>query len=82
MLRGWDDTNIRIKTAKLLGCQNLSRYQGQRFSRAQVEAQFAANKKLGADTGCWKNGMLVDDDKGTLAAHFKRLDEQQQQGQQ
>jgi len=82
MLKGWDDNNIRLKAAKLLGCQNLSRYYGRHISRAEVVAELEANKQLGAQTGCWKNGMLVDDDKGTLAAHFKRQQEQQQQQQQ
>lgn len=72
MLKGWDDNNIRLKAAKLLGCQNLSRYYGRCFSRRQVEAELEANKQLGAQTGCWKNGMLVDNDSGTLAAHFKQ----------
>lgn len=79
MLKGWDDTNIRLKAAKLLGCQNLSRYFGRCFSRSEVEAELEANKQLGAQTGCWKNGMLVDDDSGTLAAHFRQQAQQQQQ---
>jgi hypothetical protein len=82
MLKGWDDTTIRLKTARLLGCQNLSRYHGRCFTRAQVEAELAANKQLGAQTSCWKNGMLVDDDSGTLAAYFKEQAQQQQQQQQ
>jgi hypothetical protein len=79
MLRGWDENNIRLKAAKLLGCQNLSRYYGRKFGRAEVEGELEANKQLGAATGCWKHGMLVDDDSGTLAAHFRQQAQQQQQ---
>jgi hypothetical protein len=76
MLQGWDDNTIRLKAAKLLGCQNLSRYYGQTLTKAHVLAECEANKQLGAATGCWKHGMLVDDDAGTLAAHFTREQEQ------
>jgi hypothetical protein len=82
MLKGWDDTSIRLKAAKLLGSQNLSRYYGRCITKAQAEAELQANKQLGAQTGCWKNGMLVDDDSGTLAAHFRQQQEHQQQEQQ
>jgi transcription initiation factor TFIID subunit TAF12 len=81
MLQGWDDHSIRIKAAKLLGCQNLSWYYGRRFSRAEAGAEFEKNQQLGAATGCWKNGMLVDDDMGTLKAHFTAQQQQQQQQQ-
>lgn len=70
MLPGWDDHNIRVKTAKLLGSQNLSWYHGRKFSKAEAEAEYEKNRQLGAQTGCWKNGLLVDDGKGTLRAHF------------
>eukprot|EP00878_Enallax_costatus_P012768 GHUV01013332.1.p1 GENE.GHUV01013332.1~~GHUV01013332.1.p1 ORF type:complete len:206 (+),score=55.18 GHUV01013332.1:187-804(+) len=71
LLHGWDDHNIRVKTAKLLGCQNLSWYHGRKFTKLEAEAEFEQNKQLGAQTGCWKNGMLVDDERGTLRAHFQ-----------
>lgn len=61
-----------------VSCMTCFRYYGQRFSRAQVLAAFEANKQLGASTGCWKHGMLVDDDAGTLAAHFRQQQQQQQ----
>ncbi|KAF8061984.1 hypothetical protein HT031_004244 [Scenedesmus sp. PABB004] len=70
LLPGWDDQAIRIKAAKALGCQNLSRYHGRRLTAAEVDAELEANRALGAATGCWKHGMLVDDDRGTLRQHF------------
>jgi hypothetical protein len=89
MLQGWDDHSIRIKAAKLLGCQNLSWFYDRRYSKAEAQAVFERNQQLGAATGCWKNGMLVDDDRGTLKAHFAaqkqdepHLQQQQQQQQQ
>jgi hypothetical protein len=70
LLPGWDHHALRGKTQKLIGCQNLSRYQGQQLTKAQVQAEQAKNKALGERTGCWKHGMLVDNDQGTLKAHF------------
>eukprot|EP00877_Chromochloris_zofingiensis_P005773 jgi/Chrzof1/15197/Cz09g31090.t1 len=72
-LQGWDDHNIRVKTSRLLGCQNLSRYVGHKFTKAAAEAELESNKQIGAETGCWKHGMLVDDDKGTLKAYLAKL---------
>eukprot|EP00879_Flechtneria_rotunda_P007372 GHRR01007733.1.p1 GENE.GHRR01007733.1~~GHRR01007733.1.p1 ORF type:complete len:199 (+),score=46.31 GHRR01007733.1:559-1155(+) len=71
LLPGWDENSIRLKAAKLLGCQNLSWYQGRRFTRAEAEFEFESNKQVGAQTGCWKQGMLVNDSKGILRAHLQ-----------
>eukprot|EP00775_Hariotina_reticulata_P005357 gene5357-5593_t len=79
MLPGWEEQHIRLKAAKLLGCQNLSRYNGQQLAKAKVQDEYNKNKSLGAETGCWKNGMLVDDNNGTLQLHFSAQQQQEVQ---
>jgi hypothetical protein len=81
MTQGWEEQHIRLKAAKLLGCQNLSQYAGKQLAKAKVQDEYEKNKALGAATGCWKNGMLVDDNNGTLHARFSEQQQQQQQQQ-
>ena len=76
-LSGWDDHTIRLKTARLIGCQNLSWYMGKKLVKEQLDAVYAKNKALGEETGCWKSGVLVDNDKGVLKAHFLQLQGEQ-----
>lgn len=35
--------------------------------RAEVDAEQAANRAIGEATGCWKAGVLVEDDDGSVA---------------
>ena len=66
----WDETALRIKASRLLGSQSLARYPGWKGDRAAVDAEQARNKALGAATGCWKSGVLVEDDFGQLTSGF------------
>ncbi|KAG2486117.1 hypothetical protein HYH03_015212 [Edaphochlamys debaryana] len=71
-LRGqWDDQQVRIRAARLMGTQSLQRYVGWKGSRAAVEAEYAKNKAIGEATGCWKGGVLVEDDHGTVRKYFE-----------
>jgi hypothetical protein len=36
--------------------------------RAAVDAEHTANRAIGEATGCWKAGVLVEDDAGSVAA--------------
>jgi hypothetical protein len=49
-----------------LGSQSLARYPGWKGDRAAVDAEHAANAALGAATGCWKSGVLVENDAGDV----------------
>ena len=31
-----------------------------------MEIEFKKNKEIGEATGCWKSGMLVEDDEGSV----------------
>ncbi|GFR52356.1 hypothetical protein Agub_g14900 [Astrephomene gubernaculifera] len=80
-LRGgkWDDQQIRMHAAKLLGSQSLARYVGWKGIKEKVEQEYARNKAIGEATGCWKGGMLVDDTNGTLRKYFEAQAEQHKQ---
>jgi len=69
----WDETSVRARAARALGRQNLSAYAGRRLSRAEVAAEAARNRAAGAATGCWKGGVLVEDDRGSVRAHFEAI---------
>lgn len=41
--------------------------------RAAIEQEFQKNKELGDATGCWKSGMLVEDDNGSVRKALEEL---------
>ncbi|KAI8104316.1 hypothetical protein M9434_002874 [Picochlorum sp. BPE23] len=63
----YDDQFIRLKTARLLGIQSLARHMGWKGDAAAVEAEYAKHKKIGEALGCWKGGVLVENDAGQVA---------------
>ena len=40
-------------------------------TKAEFEKEFKKNKELGEKLGCWKAGMLVDNDQGDVAQALK-----------
>eukprot|EP00873_Tetraselmis_striata_P003650 jgi/Tetstr1/423914/TSEL_014537.t1 len=68
LLPKWDEQALRVKAARLMGSQSLARYIGWTGDRAAVEAERALNREIGEQTGCWKGGVLVEDDSGSVAA--------------
>ena len=50
-----------------MGSQSLARYPNWKGDRAAVDAEQARNRALGEQTGCWKSGVLVEDDNGSVA---------------
>lgn len=66
-LAKWDEQAIRIKTSKLMGCQNLKRYAGWKGSKEEIKKEHEKNRALGEKLGCWKSGYLVEDDHGSVA---------------
>lgn len=39
-------------------------------NRAAVDRERAANKAIGDATGCWKGGVLVEDNEGSVAKYL------------
>jgi len=72
LLPRWEETALRVKAGRLMGTQSLARYVGWKGNREAVDAEFAKNKELGEATGCWKGGVLVEDDAGSVAAELTR----------
>jgi hypothetical protein len=72
-LSGWDDQQLRIKASRLLGTQSLARHVGWKGSRRAVEAEYAKHKRIGEATGCWKGGVLVEDDSGSVRKYLEQL---------
>ena len=72
LLPRWDETALRVKAGRMMGTQSLARYVGWRGNKEAVDAEFAKNKELGEATGCWKGGVLVEDDAGSVAAELAR----------
>mmetsp|Transcript_8112 Transcript_8112/g.50195 ORF Transcript_8112/g.50195 Transcript_8112/m.50195 type:complete len:164 (+) Transcript_8112:110-601(+) len=67
-LHRWDEATIRIKTAKLVGCQNLQRYLGWKGSKEEIKREHEKNRTMGEKLGCWKNGYLVENDRKSVAS--------------
>ena len=72
LLPRWDETALRVKAGRLMGTQSLARYVGWKGDKEAVDAEFTANRELGEATGCWKGGVLVEDDAGSVAAELAR----------
>ena len=72
LLPRWEETALRVKAGRLMGTQSLARYVGWKGNKEAVDAEFAKNKELGEVTGCWKGGVLVEDDAGSVAAELAR----------
>jgi len=47
---------------------------GWRGDRAAVDAEYAKHKALGERLKCWKGGVLVEDDHGSVAKALNELD--------
>mmetsp|Transcript_25891 Transcript_25891/g.49223 ORF Transcript_25891/g.49223 Transcript_25891/m.49223 type:complete len:157 (+) Transcript_25891:117-587(+) len=73
LLPKWEAQQLRIKASRLFGSQSLARYNGSKFTQSQVEAEYAQNKAIGEQTGCWKAGVLVEDDNGSVMLALKEL---------
>lgn len=72
-LPAWDEQTLRIKSARLLGSQSLARYVGWKGDRGAVDAECVRNREIGARTGCWKAGVLVEDDNGSVRKALEEM---------
>ncbi len=65
---------IRIKASRAIGSQGLNRYHGWIGSKADVLAEYERNKQIGLATGCWKGGILVENDHKHAEAAIRKRD--------
>ena len=69
----WGEQDLRVKTCRALGVQNLQRLQGWRGSAQEQAAVQGQHKALGERLGCWKNGTLVENFSGDVAKALREL---------
>eukprot|EP00128_Syssomonas_multiformis_P004308 Colp12_sorted_trinity150504_noHs@12585 len=72
LLNDWTPNELRIKTIRLMGRQNLSLYKGWKGDAAAIEEEFEFNKEIGLQFGTWKGGVLVSDDDGKVNEHLNK----------
>ncbi|KAI8820736.1 uncharacterized protein EV422DRAFT_496437 [Fimicolochytrium jonesii] len=71
LLPAWQPNDLRVKSMRLMGRQNLQEYRGWRGTEEDIKAEFARNNEIGVRLGCWKSGVLVFDDDGLVDAEVK-----------
>ncbi|KAJ2775962.1 hypothetical protein IWQ57_000119 [Coemansia nantahalensis] len=66
LLPEWSGNDLRMKSIRVMGRQNLQLYKGWRGDAAAVQREYERNKEIGLRLGAWKGGALVYDDDGRV----------------
>ncbi|KAG9327251.1 hypothetical protein KVV02_002704 [Mortierella alpina] len=69
----WSGNDLRVKSMRLMGRQNLQLYKDWKGTEQDMAREFELNKAIGLKYGAWKAGTLVADDDGMVA---KAIEEQ------
>ncbi|KAF9336337.1 hypothetical protein BG006_008955 [Podila minutissima] len=72
-LPAWSGNDLRVKSMRLMGRQNLQLYKDWKGTEQDMAREFELNKAIGLKYGTWKAGTLVADDDGLVA---KAIEEQ------
>ncbi|KAF9982084.1 hypothetical protein BGZ65_003252 [Modicella reniformis] len=72
-LPSWSGNDLRVKTMRMVGRQNLQLYKDWKGNEQDITREFELNKAIGLKYGAWKSGTLVADDEGLVA---KAIEEQ------
>ncbi|KAK3273726.1 hypothetical protein CYMTET_18048 [Cymbomonas tetramitiformis] len=78
LLPKWEQLKLKVKASRLLGAQSIARYTGMKMTRSEVDAEYKINKEIGDRTGCWKAGVLVENDEGSVALALAELEKEGQ----
>ncbi|KAG0255038.1 hypothetical protein DFQ27_006490 [Actinomortierella ambigua] len=65
-LSAWSGNDLRVKTMRLVGRQNLQLYKDWKGGEAEMARELELNKAIGLKYGAWKAGTLVADDEGMV----------------
>ncbi|KAF9977763.1 hypothetical protein BGZ73_004987 [Actinomortierella ambigua] len=65
-LPAWSGNDLRVKTMRLVGRQNLQLYKDWKGNEADMARELELNKAIGLKYGAWKAGTLVADDEGQV----------------
>ncbi|KAG9303199.1 hypothetical protein G9A89_000734 [Geosiphon pyriformis] len=74
ILPEWSAQDLRVKTMRLMGRQNLQLYKDWKGNEESIKKEYVKNKEIGLKTGMWKAGTLVYDDDGVVLKMVKELD--------
>ncbi|RKP38004.1 hypothetical protein BJ085DRAFT_8957, partial [Dimargaris cristalligena] len=66
LLSDWSPNDLRIKTIRLIGRQNLQLYKNWQGGEAEILREHARNKAIAMQFDMWKNSCLVYDDDGRV----------------
>ncbi|KAF9194122.1 hypothetical protein BGZ51_001101 [Haplosporangium sp. Z 767] len=66
-LPSWSGNDLRVKSIRLMGRQNLQLYKDWKGNEQDIAREFELNKAIGLKYGAWKAGTLVADDDGLVA---------------
>ena len=66
--------DLRVKTMRLIGRQNLQLYKDWKGDVDAIKKEYEKNKRIGLKTGMWKAGTLVYDEKEVV---LKMIQEQE-----
>ncbi|KAI8872663.1 hypothetical protein GQ42DRAFT_143166 [Ramicandelaber brevisporus] len=72
LLPAWSTNDLRLKTIRLIGRQNLQLYKDWKGDEQAIMAEYELNKQVGLEFSTWKGGVLVYDDDGNV---LRRLTE-------
>ncbi|KAJ2356768.1 hypothetical protein GGF43_001866 [Coemansia sp. RSA 2618] len=75
LLPDWSGNDLRMKSIRVMGRQNLQLYKDWRGSADAVQREYERNKEIGLRLGTWKGGALVYDDDGLV---LKAIEESNQ----
>ncbi|KAJ2756555.1 hypothetical protein GGH94_002433 [Coemansia aciculifera] len=64
LLPDWSGNDLRMKTIRVIGRQNLQLYKDWKGDSEAVQREYERNKDIGLQHGTWKGGALVYDDDG------------------
>ncbi|KAJ1857680.1 hypothetical protein GGH12_003500 [Coemansia sp. RSA 1822] len=75
LLPEWSGNDLRMKSIRVMGRQNLQLYKDWRGNAEDVRREYERNKEIGLRLGAWKGGALVYDDDGLV---LKAIEESNQ----
>ncbi|KAJ1981908.1 hypothetical protein H4R34_001910 [Dimargaris verticillata] len=66
LLPAWSPNDLRVKSIRLMGRQNLQLYRNWRGNAEAIKREYERNKAIGLRLNAWKGGCLVYDDDGLV----------------
>ena len=74
-LKDWTGPELSAKTKRIIGRQSIQSYSGWKGNKDQIQREYNKNKEIGTQLGCWKGGVLVNDEGGAVAEALKKWEE-------